>query len=160
MPRGAEPEEGLAACERVTVKQQLLLRLDIRRRRGMGVRRIARLPAQQRVLPLLAIAHVIGVGPIGVGHGRIVLLDAALHLGEQRFLQSLGVGERVLAIIVFGLQVGAYRRIELLRVAHHLAPVLRLEPGILVDEAQVVERALDGTLLRLRLGQRARGHWR
>src|ERR1700738_839355 len=31
-----------------------------------------------------------------------------------------------------GLQIGAYRRIELRRIAHHFAPVLRLEPGILV----------------------------
>src|SRR5260370_1408201 len=77
----------------------------------------------------------------------------------QRFLQRFGVGERALAIIVFGLQIGAYRRIELKRIAHHFAPVLRLEPGILVDEAKVVERALKGTLLRLRLGRRARGHW-
>ena len=94
------------------------------------------------MLPLLAIAHVIGVRPIGVGYGRIVLLDAALHFGKQRFLQAFGVGERALAIIVFGLQIGAYRRIELRRIAHHFAPVLRLEPGILVDEAEAVERAL------------------
>jgi hypothetical protein len=110
------------------------------------------------VLPLLTIAHVVGVRPIGVGRRRIVLLDAALHFGKQRFLQPFGVGERALAIIVFGLQIGAYRRIELNRIAHHFAPVLRLEPGILVDEAEAVERALKGTLLRLRLGRQARGH--
>src|SRR6266498_1228180 len=111
------------------------------------------------MLPPLAIAHVIGVRPIGVGRGRIVLLDAALHFGKQGFLQAFGVSERALAIIVFGFQIGAYRRIELKRIAHHLAPVLRLEPGILVDKAEVVEGALTGTLLRLWLGQWARGHW-
>jgi len=57
------------------------------------------------------------------------------------------------------LKMGAYRRIELKRIAHHFAPVFRLEPGILVDEPKVVERALKGTLLRLRLGRRARSHW-
>src|SRR2546427_190334 len=48
---------------------------------------------------------------------------------SDALLQALGVGERALAIIVFGLQIGAYRRIELKRIAHHFAPVLRLEPG-------------------------------
>src|SRR6266436_9989322 len=81
------------------------------------------------MLSPLAIAHVIGVRPIRVGRGRIVLLDAALHFGKQRFLQAFGVSKRALAIIVFGLQIGAYRRIELKRIAHHFAPVLRLEPG-------------------------------
>jgi hypothetical protein len=71
------------------------------------------------------------------------------HLGLQGALH-----------IKFGLQIGAYRRIELKRIAHHFAPVLRLEPGILVDETEVVEGALKGTLLRLWLGRRARGHWR
>ena len=46
MPRGADPEEGLAVRERVAVKQELLLRLYIRRLRGREVRGIARLPAQ------------------------------------------------------------------------------------------------------------------
>src|SRR5215468_8333285 len=108
------------------------------------------------VLPLLAIAHIIGVRPIRVGRGRIVLLDATLHFGKQRFLQAFCVSKRALAIIVFGLQIGEYRRIELKRIAHHFAPVLRLEPDILVDEAEVVEGALKGTLLRLWLGRRAR----
>src|SRR5215469_10321773 len=109
------------------------------------------------MLPLLAIAHIIGVRPIKLGRGRIVLLDATLHFGKQRFLQAFCVSKRALAIIVFGLQIGEYRRIELKRIAHHFAPVLRLEPDILVDEAEVVEGALKGTLLRLWLGRRARG---
>jgi hypothetical protein len=46
MPRGAEPEEGLAERERVAVKQELLLRLHIRCLRGKKVHGIARLPAQ------------------------------------------------------------------------------------------------------------------
>src|SRR5262245_40763035 len=159
MPRGAEAEEGLAERKRVAVKQELLLRLHIRRLPGREVHGIARLSAQQGVLTLLAIPDVIGVRPIGVGRGRIVLLDAALHFGKQRFLQAFGVCKRALAIIVFGLQIGAYRRIELKRIAHHFAPVLRLEPSILIDEAEVVESALKGTLLRPWLGGRARGHW-
>ena len=158
MLRGAEPEEGLAARERVAVKQELLLRPSFRRLRGRNVRGIARLSAQQGVLPFLAIARVIGVRPIGLGHGGIILLDAAFHFGKQRFLQALGVGERAFAIVVFGLQIGPYRRIELRRIAHHFAPVLRLEPGIFIDKADVVEHALKRTLLRPRLGRRARGH--
>src|SRR5262249_16489515 len=98
-----------------------------------------------------------GVRPIGAGRGRIVLLDATLHFGKQRFLQAFCVSKRALAIIVFGLQIGEYRRIELKRIAHHFAPVLRLEPGILVDEAEVVEGALKGTLLCLWLGRRGLG---
>jgi hypothetical protein len=117
------------------------------------------LPANQRVLPILTIAHVIRVRTIGVGHGRIVFLDAALHFRKQRFLQALGVGERALTVIVFGSQIGAYRRIELKRIAHHFAPVLRFEPGKLVDEADTVERALKGPLLRLRLAWRGRENW-
>ena len=48
---------------------------------------------------------------------------------NRRFLQGRIVGEGVLAIIVLCLQIGADRRIELLRIAHHFAPILGLEPG-------------------------------
>ena len=69
-------KKGFAARERVAVKQKLFSAA------------IARLPAKQRMLPVLAIAHIIGIRPIGVGHGGIVFLDPALHFGKQRFLQS------------------------------------------------------------------------
>src|SRR3981081_4909259 len=132
MPRGAQPEERLALRERVAVEQELLLRLYVRHLRGRDVRRTARFAAQQGMLPVLAIARVIGVGPVGLGNRRIVLLDTAFYFGEQRLLQAFGLGEDALAIVVLGLQIGAYRRIELRRIAHHFAPVLRLEPGIFI----------------------------
>jgi hypothetical protein len=69
------------------------------------------------------------------------------------------VGERAFAIVVFGLQIGPYRRIELGRIAHHFAPVLSLEPGIFIDKADAVERALVRAMLGLRLGRRARACW-
>src|SRR3954469_4312253 len=96
----AEAEEGLAARERVAVKQELLLRPFVRRLRGRTISEISGLSAQQGMLPPLAIARVIGVGPIGFGHGGIILLDAAFHFGKHRVLQTLGVGERALAIVV------------------------------------------------------------
>src|SRR5678809_1467525 len=56
-----------------------------------------RFPAQQWVLPVLAIAQVVGEGPIGIGHGGIVLFDPSLHFREQPRLQRRGIGERALA---------------------------------------------------------------
>ena len=76
MDRGAEPKERFAARERVAVKKELFSAA------------VARFPAKQRMLPALAIAHVISIRPIGVRHGGIVFLDPALHLGKQRFLQG------------------------------------------------------------------------
>src|SRR5262249_48416375 len=124
-------------------------------KRWSGECRVA--PSRKKALPCARASPSSRRRPIRVGRGRIVLLDATLHFGKQRFLQAFCVSKRALAIIVCGLQIGEYRRIELNRIAHHFAPVLRLEPGILVDEAEVVEGALKGTLLRLWLGRRARG---
>src|SRR4051812_43544432 len=108
----AEAEESLALRQRVAVQQEPLLwlrasclrvifsenrsplfgitRCCLRGGNGSG---IARLPAQQGMLSPLAIARVIGVGPVGLGHGGIILLDAAFHFGKQRVLQAFGVGE-------------------------------------------------------------------
>jgi hypothetical protein len=88
--------------------------------------------------------------------GLDLTMPATLLARADEVIEPFGVGERALAVIVFGLQIGAYCRIELKRIAHHFAPVLRLEPGIFVDEADTVERVLKGTLLRLRLARRAR----
>src|SRR6187401_194484 len=100
----AEAEERLALRERVAVQQEPLLRPCCYRLRGSNVGGIARLPAQQVMLPALAIARVIGIRTVGLWHGGIVLLDAALHFGKQRVLQAFGVGERALAIVVLSLQ--------------------------------------------------------
>ena len=107
------------------------------------------------MLPVLAIAHIISIWPIVVRHGGIVFFDPPLHFGKQRFLQGRIVGEGVLAIIVFCLQVSADRRIELLRIAHHLPPVRGFEPSELIGEPSAVEIAHKRLLLRPRLAQRA-----
>ena len=143
MARGAEPKERFAARERIAIKEELFSPA------------VARFPAKQRMLPVLAIAHIIGKRPIGVGHGGIVFLDPALHFGKQRFLQGGIVGEGVLAIIVFCLQVSADRRIELLRIAHHLPPIRVFEPSELIGEPRAVQIADKRPLLRPRLAWRA-----
>lgn len=114
-----------------------------------------RLPAQQRVLPVLAIAQVIGEGPVGIGHGEIVLFDPSLHFREQRRLQRRGIGERALAVVIFLLQISADGRIELFRIAHDLLPVGGLEPAELVAEVHAMEGAHGGPLLRARFAGRA-----
>ncbi len=63
--------------ERVAVEQDLLLAA------------FARLAAEERMLAAGDEAGVIGEGPVGSGNAGIVLLDAALHLGEERRLELL-----------------------------------------------------------------------
>jgi hypothetical protein len=69
-----------------------------------------------------------------------------------RLLQACSLAERAFAIIVFGLQICADRRIELERVAHHFPPVLK--PIELVVQAHAVERAGKHMLLCPRLAGR------
>ena len=106
------------------------------------------------MLPVLAIAQIIGIRPIGLRQGGIVFLDPTFHFGKQRFLQGSMVGEGVLAIAVFRLQVSADRRIKLLRIAHHLPPVRGFEPSVLIGEANAVEIPDKRLLLRPRLARR------
>ena len=66
-----------------------------RRRAGLCSRPPSRgCAADHRMLAALAVAREIGIGAVRRRHRGVVLLDAAVHLGEQRLLQRLGVGER------------------------------------------------------------------
>ena len=67
-----------------------------RRRAGSARRSPDRCAAaDQRMLPALAIAHGIGIRPVGRRHAGIVFLDAAPHLGEQQLLQRRRFGQRL-----------------------------------------------------------------
>ena len=111
-----------------------------------------RLPAHHRVLPLPAIARVIGVRPIGVGHGRIVLLDAALHFGKQAFLQRFRIGERTLAFYLLHAR-GRHSRAE---VATSITHVLTWREGLVVQLTEsafyvAVKHGIKGSLLEVEL---------
>ena len=134
----AELEIGLAGREGVAVEQLLL------------VASVARLAAQDRMLAALPIAHVIGERPVRARHRGVVLLDAPLHLGEQRLLQRLGVRQRSLDVLVLGFEVTADLRIEQRRIAHHLAPVVGAQPRVVIDQRD----AMPGRRLRVPLGLR------
>ena len=111
MNGAAKSKERLAARERVAVKEEL------------SSATVAHLPAKQRMLSVLAIAHIIGIRPVWLRHSGIVFLDPPLHFDKQSFLESSVVSEDMLAIVVFRLKVAADRRIELLRIVHHLPPI-------------------------------------
>ena len=142
---GAEPEERLALCECVAVEQKFFRAA------------LTRLATEQRMLPVQAITDVVSVGAVGVRHRQVVFFDPALHFGEQRVLQRRRVVQRTVAIVVLGLQIGADLRIQLLRVAHYLAPVRGLEPGELVAHRNAMERLGMRALLRPRFAQAGHG---
>ena len=50
-------------------------------------------------------ASVIGEGPIGSRNADIVLLDAALHLGEELRLKRFGVGHDRLGVGILGFEI-------------------------------------------------------
>ena len=131
--RSRRPKERLAHGEGVAVEDRL------------GRAAFPRLPADQRVLAALAMAAEIGVGPVGGGYGRIVFLDAALHLREQDVLQRGGSGEGRLRIGVLGLEIGADLGIEQARIAHHRLPAGILEPGELVGQGDAMAHRARGT---------------
>ena len=93
--RRTQREERLARRHRVAIEQH----------RGLAA--VARLPADARMLPAHNVAREIGVGAIGRGHGGVVLLDAALHLLEQRVLQRLRIRHRLGGECVLRLKIGA-----------------------------------------------------
>ena len=73
----AEVEEGKPVTLLVAVEQDAL---------GAAV---AGLPAHEGVLPALAVAGEIGERPVRLRYGRVVLLDAAAHLGHETLAQVL-----------------------------------------------------------------------
>ena len=109
---------------------------------------IAWRPEEARLLAAEFERRTVGIGAIRHRHGRIVLLDAALHFREQVLPQRLGVGHQRGLIAVLGLEVGADIRVQNGGVAKHLLPVLRPQPGIFIRPGHAVtaipQRATGG----------------
>ena len=99
---------------------------------------IARLAAEQGILSAGDEARVVGIGAVGRRDRAVVLLEPALHLGEQLALQQVGVGKLRIAVGVLGIEVAADLGCELLGVAHHLLPVVVAQPGVIIDELDPV----------------------
>ncbi len=123
-----DAEIGVRLGERVAVDQDLLL----------AAAPAVGLAAEQGMLAADLVARVVGEGAVRRGHARIVLLDAALHLGEERLLQRLGVGHHRLGVGVLRLEMGADLRIEHRGIAHHRLPVVGAQPGVVVHALDAV----------------------
>jgi hypothetical protein len=108
-------EVALALGLAVAVEEQFL---DTTRVHG----RRARPATEQRVLPAGDVAAIIGKGPVGGRVSPIVLLDARLHLSEQRLTQARLGRHHGFGMGVFRLQIGADVGIEQGRIAHDLTP--------------------------------------
>ncbi len=113
-------EEGMALRARRQVEQHLF--------GAAGAGRAG----DDRMLGARIEAAVIGVGAVRRGHGRVVVLDPALHFGEQRRLEVLGAGEHGVGIGVLGNEMGADLGIEGGGVAQHRLPVGIAQPGIVI----------------------------
>ncbi|GJE60396.1 hypothetical protein MPOCJGCO_2508 [Methylobacterium trifolii] len=102
--------------------------------------RAARAAADQGMLPAVAVAGVVGEGPVGFGDAAVVLADAPAHLGDEGVAQRAGRGEGRLGMGVLGPEVGADvlgqdgRRLE------HVLPVGGLQPGVVVGEGAAMHR--------------------
>ncbi len=101
--------------------------------------------ADERILTAGDEARVVGERPVGRRHGAVVLLEAAVHLAEQLVLQGARLRELGLAVGVLGVEIGADLRVEHGRLAHHVLPVVGLQPGIVVDELDAVPGGDVGT---------------
>ena len=116
----------------------LALRLDIAVEENCFALAAARPAAQARVLPANFIARIIVERAIGRGHGAVVLLEAAFHLGKQRFPQGGDIGHRGFGVGILGFEIGADVARKLGGLTHHLLPVVRPEPGIVVADRNAV----------------------
>ena len=120
MIRSAEIEEGLAFGLLVAVEHD-------------GLRSaVPGLPADERVLAALTVAGEIGEGPVGLGNGGIVLLDAPAHLRDEAGLKLFRSGEGCFRIGILLLEAGADLGIENRRILENLPPVLRLQPCVII----------------------------
>ena len=95
-----DAEIGVRLGERIAVEQDLLLAA------------VARHAAEQRMLPADDEAAVIGEGAVRSRHAGVILLDTALHLGEQLRLELFRVGHDGLRVGVLGFEIGPDLGIE------------------------------------------------
>jgi hypothetical protein len=120
----------MAFCQLVAIKQNPCLPA------------ITRLAAEQRMLTACDEADEIGPGAVRRGNGGIVLLDAPFHFLEKRLLERRRAGKGSLGIGVLRQQVTANILGEHRRIAHHLLPVHRSQPRIVVDPLNAVMNAM------------------
>jgi hypothetical protein len=120
--------EGEPFAFRIPVEQDLLLAS------------VARLPADQRMLPARAVPPVIGEWPVRLRHGGIILLDATAHLAHQLLTDSGCPLERRIRIGILAIEVLADRGGERTGVLEDLLPVRGFEPGEFVAQAMAVDR--------------------
>ncbi len=95
-------------------------------------------PADARILAAGDGRRIVVPRTVGGGHRAVVLLDPRLHFLEQGFLQGLGVGHGRFHVGVLGLEIGTDFAVEQRWIAHHLLPVGRPQPGVVVDERDAV----------------------
>ena len=95
--------------------------------------------AHHRVLSSRAVAVVVHPCTVLRRNARIVLLDAPAELVEEGRAERLRGGERRVPVGVLRFEVLANVRAQHGGVAHHLLPVLVLEPGVVVGAAASVQ---------------------
>src|ERR1051325_2951727 len=96
----------------------------------------------QRMLAAFAVAHEVSVASVAHGHGRVVLLDAAAHFGDQPFSELRRLAKGFFRVAVFRFQVAANFGIKDARIAHDVAPVGGAEPSVIVDQALAMNETL------------------
>src|SRR5579871_1939414 len=150
MGRRAESKKRLPGRECIAVDQDL------------ASSTAARLTANQWVLAAVAIPSEIRERAIGRWNSRVVSLDAAFHLRNQRLLQRQRGGKHRIriGILVFEMRPDGWAQQRW--IAHHRLPVRISEPGEFVGETDSMPYR-GGTRFRLRrhrrLGDRCRsGH--
>ena len=127
MARAAEIEVGQALGHGVAVEQHLDLAA------------VARHATDRFVLAARVELPEIGERPVGLRHARIVFLDAAAHLGDQRFLQRLQGAEKCFGMAVLGFQIRPDVGSEQGRVAQHFLPFGIFQPGIVVNHSHAMQ---------------------
>ncbi len=82
--------------------------------------------------------RIVGERAIWRRHRAVILLQTPFHLCEELVLKGARIGELLLAESVLGLKITADLSIERCRVAHHLLPVVRPEPRIVIVQCHAV----------------------
>ena len=140
----AEVEERLALGQSVAVEQD-----------GLGPAAV-RLPADDLVLPVLAVPAVIVEGAVGDGDVAVLLLHPAAHLTLQARLKNERAREHGVGMGVLTVQHRADGGIEGGGLAQHLLPVGGTQPGVGIVDRDAVDDAQARSALG-RLGRRYRG---
>ena len=113
----------------------------------------ARPAAVDAVLPALAIARIIGPGPVDLRRLAVVFLEPPPRLVDKLPLQIGGRREQRVGVGVLRLEQRADFGRQTARIAQHLAPILGPDPGVLVGPGHAMRRAADWA----NVGARRRG---